>query len=142
MADELDTGVCNEPLLLTLLDRTLDNKLLEVFSRGLLVFSAVSSSSAPRLWSSNVGNDLRAEAERLAVFPPTCFGIEGVWCIELSVLATRLRTGGGDNALTLDKLPNRDLGDIESPVEELEEDDGATELLRHDEGGRVLSRIR
>jgi hypothetical protein len=140
MADELDTGVCNAPLLLTLLDRTLDNKLLEVFSRSLLFFSAVSSSSALGLWSSDVGNDLRAE--RLIIFPSTSFDIEETRCIERFVLATRLRTGGGDNALALDKLPNLDLGESESPAEELEEDDGATELLRHDEVGRVLSRAR
>ena len=134
MPDELDSGVCNAPLLLTLLDRTLDNKLLEVFSRSLLLFSAVSSSSASRLWSSNVGNDLRAEAE--ATFPSRCF--EEAWCIDL---ATRLRAGGGDIALTPDKPPNLDLGDSESPAEELEEVDGATELLRHDEVSRVLSRV-
>ncbi len=66
--------------------------------------------------------------------------VEESWCIEPLDLATRLRTGGGDNALTLDKLPNLDLGDSESPVEELEGDDGATELLCHTEVGRVLSR--
>ena len=138
MPDELDSGVCNAPLLLTLLDRTLDNKLLEVFSRSLLLFSAVSSSSASRLWSSNVGKDLRAEAARLPIFPSRC--LEEAWRIELLDLATRLRAGGGDIALTPDKLPNLDLGDSESPAEELE-DDGATELLRHDEVGRVLSRV-
>lgn len=135
MTDELDSGVCNAPLLLTLLDRTLDIKLLEVFSRSLLLFSAVSPSSASRLWSSNVGNDLRAEAERLAIFPSTCLNVE------VLDLVIRLRTGGGDSALTLDKLPNLELGDSESPVEELEEDDGATERLRHNEVGRVLSRV-
>ena len=135
MTDELDSGVCNAPLLLTLLDRTLDIKLLEVFSRSLFLFSAASPSSASRLWSSDVGNDLRAEAERLAIFPSMCLNVEVLG------LVIRLRTGGGDNALTLDRLPNLDLGDSESPVEELEEDDGATERLRHNEVGRVLSRV-
>ena len=142
MADELDSGVCNAPLLLTLLDRTLAKKLLDVFSRSLLPFSAAPSSSASRLWSSNVGNDLRAEAERLAIFPSMCLNVDESWCIELLDSATRLRTGGGDNALTLDKLPNLDLGDSESPVEELEGDDGATELFCHTEVGRVPSRVR
>ena len=84
---------------------------------------------------------MRAEAERFAIFPSMCLNVEESWCIELLDLATRLRTGGGDNALTLDRLPNLDLGDSESPVEELEGDDGPTELLRHTEVGRVLSRV-
>jgi len=136
----VNSGVCNAPLLLTLLDRTLANKLLEVFSRSLLLFSVVSSSTS-RLWSPNAGKDLRAEAERAVIFPSMCLDsldTGGAWCIELSVLATRLRTGGGDNALTLDMLPNLDLGDSESPAEELEEDDGATELRCQNEMGRVL----
>jgi hypothetical protein len=54
---------------------------------------------------------------------------------------TRLRTGGGDNAVMLGKLPNLDLGDTESPAEELEDGDEATGLLCHNEMDRVLSGI-
>ena len=56
-------------------------------------------------------------------------------------MARRLRTRGGDNALILDRLPNLDLGDSESPAEELEEDKGAKESLCRNDMDRACGGI-